>query len=104
MNNAEPTGREKGIVNSFYRAFKSFGIALPTVLGTVLLLGLFITFVPQQVIASVFTGDLLTDTLIGSAIGSIAAGNAITSYIIGGELMKEGVSLYAITAFIVPPL
>ena len=44
---------------------------------------------------------MFRDTVIGSAIGSIAAGNPIMSYIIGGELMKEGVSLFAITAFIV---
>jgi hypothetical protein len=70
-------------------------------LGVVLLWELFQTFASKQFIASVFTGELFQDTVIGSAIGSIAAGNPITSYIIGGELMKEGVSLFAITAFIV---
>lgn len=44
---------------------------------------------------------MFRDTIIGSAIGSIAAGNPIMSYIIGGELMKEDVSLFAITTFIV---
>jgi len=93
--------KPKSIVMSFYRAFKSLGTALPTLLGVVLLLGLFLTLVSKQLIASVFTGELFRDTVIGSAMGSIAAGNPITSYIIGGELMKEGVSLFAITAFIV---
>ena len=32
--------------------------------------------------------------------GSISFGIPITSYIVGGELLKEGVSLLAITAFI----
>ena len=36
----------------------------------------------------------------GSTVGSISAGNPITSYIIGGELLKEGISLFAVTAFI----
>ena len=105
MNNPKPKGtgdeKPKSIVMSFYRAFKSLGSALPTLLGVVLLLGLFLTCVSTQFIASVFTGEMFRDTVIGSAIGSIAAGNPITSYIIGGELMKEGVSLFAITAFIV---
>ncbi|MEA1944205.1 MAG: hypothetical protein U9N07_02530 [Euryarchaeota archaeon] len=35
--------KPKSIVMSFYRAFKSLGTALPTLLGVVLLLGLFIT-------------------------------------------------------------
>lgn len=103
MNNPQPRGAEKpkSIARSFYRAFKSLGSAIPMLLGIVLLLGLFLTYVSTQFIASVFTGEMFRDTVIGSAIGSIAAGNPITSYIIGGELMKEGVSLFAITAFIV---
>ena len=103
MINPKHEGGEKAksIVMSFYRAFKSLGSALPMLLGVVLLLGLFLTYVSKQFIASVFTGELFRDTVIGSAVGSISAGNPITSYIIGGELMKEGVSLFAITAFIV---
>ena len=101
MTNPKPDGGERSIVMSFYHAIKSLGTALPTLLGVVLLLGLFLTLVSKQLIASVFTGELLRDTVIGSAMGSIAAGNAVNSYIIGGELMKEGVSLFAITAFIV---
>ncbi len=102
MINPKPDGGEKpkSIARSFYRAFKSLKSALPTLLGVVLLLGLFLTLVSKQFITSVFTGELFCDTIIGSAIGSIAAGNPITSYIIGGELMKEGVSLFAITAFL----
>jgi hypothetical protein len=34
-------------------------------------------------------------------VGSISGGNPITSYIIGGELRQQGVSMLAITAFIV---
>jgi hypothetical protein len=89
MTNPKPDGGERSIILSFYHACKSLGTALPTLLGVVLLLGLFLTLVSKQFIASVFTGELLRDT----AIGSIAAGNAVNSYIIGGELMKGGVSL-----------
>jgi len=87
MTNPKPNGGERSIVMSFYRAFKSLGTALPTLLGVVLLLGLFLTLVSKQFIASVFTGELFRDTVIGSAMGSIAAGNAVNSYIIGGELI-----------------
>ena len=41
------------------------------------------------------------DSFIGSAIGSISAGTPITSYIFGGELLKQGVGLIAVTAFLV---
>ena len=93
--------KPKSIVISFTKAFKSFATALPILLGVILLLGLFRTFVSSQMIASVFTGALLRDTVIGTVIGSLSAGNPITSYIIGGELLKEGVSLFAVTVFIV---
>ena len=90
-----------GIVNSFLKAFKSFSTAIPVLLGVILLMGLFQTFISKRMISSVFTGGMVWDTLIGSATGSISAGNPITSYIIGGELLKGGVSLFAVTAFIV---
>jgi len=88
------------IAFSFYKASKSFTSALPVLIGVILLIGLFKVYLPSRVISSIFTGELLRDTLFGSMIGSISAGNPITSYIIGGELLKEGVSLFAVTAFI----
>ncbi|MHC1565574.1 MAG: permease [Candidatus Syntropharchaeales archaeon] len=92
---------EKNIVTSFYKTFRSFTKELPILFGIILLLGLFKTFVTAQMITSVFTGNLSGDTVIGALIGSISAGNAIMSYIIGGELLKDGVSLFAVTAFII---
>jgi len=41
------------------------------------------------------------DPFVGAVFGSILAGNPINSYIIGGELLRNGVSLFAVTAFIV---
>ncbi len=90
-----------GLVDSFLKAFKSFSTAIPVLLGVILLMGLFQTFVSKEMISSVFTGGMVHDTLIGTIAGSISAGNPITSYIIGGELLKGGVSLFAVTAFIV---
>jgi len=97
QNNGEP----KNILSSFSKAFKSLGPALPVLLGVTLLLGLFRTFVSKEMIASVFQEKWLQDTLIGSIIGSISAGNPINSYVIGGELLKDNVSLFAVTSFIV---
>jgi uncharacterized membrane protein YraQ (UPF0718 family) len=76
---------KKSVVNYFYKALKSFGSALPMVLGIILLLGLFQTFVSDEMISSIFTGELLRDTFIGSIIGSISAGNPMISYIMGGN-------------------
>jgi len=92
---------KKNIVSCFYKAFKSFGTSFPILLGVILLLGLFRTFVSTKMLSAVFTGELLRDTIIGSLMGSISTGNPVPSYIIGGELVKENISLVAITSFIV---
>jgi len=93
--------KQKNLVTSFYKSFKSFSASLPVFIGIVLLLGLFRVNVSPQLISSIFRGDFFWDVILGSTIGSISAGNPITSYIIGAELLKEGVSLFAVTAFIV---
>jgi uncharacterized membrane protein YraQ (UPF0718 family) len=89
------------MAHSLWKAFKSFSTSIPILLGVILLAGLFQSFVSKAFIASLFAGQVLRDTLIGTLIGSILAGNPITSYVIGGELLRSGVSLFAVTAFIV---
>jgi len=101
MNHKKRNDDRKNILFSFYKAFKSFGTALPMLLGVILVLGLFRSFVSSRMLSAVFTGELFQDTVMGSLIGSISGGNAVTSYVIGGELIKQNVSLVAVTAFIV---
>lgn len=101
MNEKKGEQVERNLKMSFFKAVKSFGSTLPMLISIVLLIGLFKTFVTPEMIAMVFTGNMLTDPLLGAGIGSISAGNPITSYIIGGELIKENVSLFAVTAFMV---
>jgi uncharacterized membrane protein YraQ (UPF0718 family) len=93
--------KQKNVLVSFYKSFKSFSVSRPVLTGIVLLLGLFRVNVSPQLISSIFSGEFVRDVIIGSIIGSISAGNPITSYIIGAELLNEGVSLFAVTAFIV---
>ena len=101
MDNEKNSQAERNLKKSFFKALKSFGSTLPMLLSIVLLIGIFKTFVTSEMISTVFTGNLLTDPLLGAGIGSVSAGNPITSYIIGGELINEGVSLIAVTAFMV---
>lgn len=101
MTNRKQNDDKKNIVSAFFKAFKSFGTSLPIILGVILILGLCRTFVSVQMLSAVFTGELLRDTVIIALIGSIFAGNAVNSYIIGGELVRENISLIAITSFLV---
>ena len=74
---------------------------LPVLIGVVLCIGLFNTFVSEDALASVFSGNAALDTLWGACFGSILAGNPINSYVIGETLLSHGVSLFAVTALIV---
>ncbi len=87
--------------HTFKNSAGQFAKALPVMMSVVLLLGLFQAFVGIDVIASLFSGQGLWDTFGGAFAGSLFAGNPITSYIIGGELLAQGASLYAVTAFLV---
>lgn len=68
--------------------------------GVIGLVGLFQVYITPAKLATLFNGQLLTDTLKGSLLGAASAGNPVVSYIIGGELLAHGISLSAITAFI----
>ncbi len=92
---------QKSWGDSFGKAGKSVGSALPIIAGVLLLFGLFRSFVPIKIIEHIFSGNPFKDTILGGILGSVFAGNAVNSYIIGGELLKSGVSLYAVTAFII---
>lgn len=88
------------IKQSFIKTLNSFRQVLPIIFGVIMLVSLSIVVIPKSFYASIFTGNKITDPLFGAIFGSIAAGNPITSYIIGGELLGQGVSLIAVTAFI----
>lgn len=73
---------------------------IPMILAIVGLVGLFNAFISTQMIRSLFTGSIFYDTFISTIAGSISVGQPVVSYIIGGELSASGISLYAVTAFI----
>lgn len=73
---------------------------LPMILGVLGLSAILITFIKPEQVKQVFTGMPLTDTIYGLLLGAIMMGNAVLSYILGGELLKMGISLYAVTAFL----
>ncbi|HJX49849.1 MAG TPA: hypothetical protein VJ438_00120, partial [Candidatus Nanoarchaeia archaeon] len=93
--------QERTFKEAIIKALKTFGNALPLIFGTILLISLLVTWIPQSFYLKIFQGNVVIDPFIGSFIGSISAGNPVVSYIIGGELLKQGVNLIAVTAFIV---
>ncbi|MBW2056487.1 MAG: hypothetical protein JRJ26_03215 [Deltaproteobacteria bacterium] len=86
---------------AFTRTIRSLKRSAPILLGVLMFLALVFTLVPRDLYGRIFTGDRILDPLIGATVGSVAAGNPLTSYVIGGELRLQGISMLAVTAFIV---
>ena len=93
--------RRDRFVAATRKAVRGLLNALPILASVVLLVGLLRTYVSPEMLRSVFGGRPALDVALGTGIGSVSTGNAITSYVLGGELLGEGVSLLAVTAFIV---
>ncbi len=86
--------------NIFTGAYYSLRSMAPMLLGVVGLVGLFQTYMTPQMLQSLFSGHTLSDMSIGVVAGGVSVGQPFISYIIGGELLDEGVSMYAVSAFI----
>ena len=89
------------IKGSFNKTLRSFINVLPIVAGMLLLSSWLLTIMPQKITTALFSGNQFMDALLGVGIGSIAIGHPLASYVLGGELLDAGVSLFAVTAFIV---
>lgn len=89
------------IRDAIMKALKALGKALPLILGTILLVSLISAIIPKSFYTTIFSKNTILDSLIGSFVGSISIGTPITSYIFGGELLNQGISLIAVTAFLV---
>ncbi len=78
----------------------SFLSIMPMLLGVIGLVGIFQTLITPEMLSSLFQGQPMLDTIIGTLTGGISAGHPIVSYVLGGELLKHGISIYAVSAFI----
>ncbi len=91
--------------NRFFQAWKktkkNLLTTLPLVSGMILIISLISSLLKPEYLTSFFHRNVLMDSLIGGVIGSLAAGTPITSYVLGGEFLKVGISLAAVTAFII---
>lgn len=95
-----PAGPD-GLWAATKQAARGMGRALPIILSVVFLLGLVRVAVTPAQLETLFTGRGGLDILLGTVAGSVSTGNAVTSYVLGGELLAQGVRLSAVTAFLV---
>ena len=86
---------------SLIKTSRALWKVFPMIIGTILLVSLVNTLIPKSFYTIIFQKNIILDSLIGSVIGSISLGNPIISYIFGGEFLSQGISLIAVTAFLV---
>jgi uncharacterized membrane protein YraQ (UPF0718 family) len=89
------------LIKSIRKTLKSFLVILPSILLIVFIISFLLAIIPKYFYSTIFTKNIWLDMFIGNIIGSISVGSPITSYIIGGELFTQGVSLLAVTTFLV---
>jgi len=87
--------------HSAKKTLRTFINILPIIAGMLLLTSLAVVLLPGQISSDLFGQNDLVDVLLGASFGSVAAGHPIASYVLGGELLAEGVTLLAVTALIV---
>ena len=82
-----------------YKTFQMIKTAFPVIIGVLMLISLLNPLL-EKFYPQIFTGNYFIDPLFGAVAGSISFGIPVASYILGGELLKKGVSLLAVAAFL----
>ena len=101
MNSQSKQGESADFGTSLQKTGKMILRVFPNILAVVLLSGLIMEFVPLNRLSEFLGGGFFTDGLVGAGIGSVSIGNPLVSYVLGGELLDQGVSLMAVTALLV---
>jgi len=84
---------------AFIKASLGFLSMTPMIVAVVALVGLMQVYVTPEALATLFGQSDILDVLTGTFAGAISVGQGIISYVIAGELFKQGISLYALSAF-----
>lgn len=88
------------LLQSWVKTRKTILMTLPLIIGVLLLISILNIFLKPEWLTKLFQQNIFFNSLIGATIGSLAAGNPITSYILAGEFRQVGIGLATVTAFI----
>ena len=92
---------DKGkLIETNKKALKMIGGMIPILIGVVMLISIVTVLVPKSFYSTLFVGNKIADSFIGGTMGSFLTGNPVTGYILGSGFLKNGVSIYAVAAFI----
>ena len=86
--------------NALVKTLNNFKQILPIIFGVLFLAGLTTVCIPKTFYINILGSDNFFGFLSSALLGSISSGNAMTSYVLGGEFLEQGVSLFVVTVFI----
>ncbi|QVL47839.1 MAG: hypothetical protein KFB96_19515 [Thiocapsa sp.] len=92
--------KQRGTVSA-KRAVERFFFLLPLVPAVLLVFSLMTQLLPDQPLQRFFGHDPALDALVGAVVGSLAMGQVFVGYLVGGELVRNGISPATATALIV---
>ena len=88
------------IKRSFLKALLGFASMLPMIVAVVGLVSIFKAYITPEMLATLFGHGRIADIAIGTLTGAASSGQGAISYVIGEGLLDHGVSVYAVSAFI----
>ena len=92
--------KPRALANACRQAFTQIGSMLSVIVGVVFLTGLVTAFLPRHALSDFFAGGTLQGIFKGALVGSILTGNPANSYIIGKQLLDQGIGTGTVTALI----
>ena len=92
--------KPRALGNACRQALTQIGSMLPVIVGVVFLTGLVTAFLPRHVLSDFFAGSTFLGIFKGALVGSIFTGNPANSYIIGKQLLDQGIETGVVTALI----
>nr|WP_320191297.1 NifB/NifX family molybdenum-iron cluster-binding protein [uncultured Desulfobacter sp.] len=90
----------EALTNACRQALIQIGSMLPVIAGVVFLMGLLTTFIPNRTLFDFFLGSTLQGIFKGALVGSFFTGNPANSYIIGKQLLDQGIGIGVVIALI----
>ncbi len=92
--------KQPTVKKAFLNATKGFVSIFPIILAVIGLIGLSQVYITSEMLSTLFGFSSFLDTIIGTLIGAISSGNGAISYVVAQGLQEQGVSLYALSSFI----
>lgn len=85
---------------AFLNSFKNFLSLTPMIFAVIGLVAIFQVFVSPKMLSRFFGHGEIADIFSGTFIGAISSGNGAIAYVVAQGLKHQGISDYALIAFI----